>query len=564
MVSATGETGRLLSGSPKQAVSYAATSVDVDNAPGKSATTPDGPIPISQHDEYKENLGRVSLTLLTFCLCTGAFLAALDSSIVSTIFNVIGTEFESSNLAVWVITSYLLSSSALQPTYAKLSTIFGRKSTLVFILTCFLVGSTACGAANSMVQLGIARAIAGIGGGGLMAMSSIVIHDLVPMQKRGQYQSYVNMAQTIGTTVGAPLGGIINDMFGWRHCFYLNIPPCLFILYVYIWRLNNYNLAVGEHWLANLGSKLRIIDYWGILYLFIGNSTFVVATSFGGNTREWSDPLIVTLLVVSPIFFCLFGLHELRWAKYPMVSRTLIKNRNIIAVCLNNFFLCNSTMTIGFLVPQFFMGVLGYPTSSAGLWVMPRSIMVAIGCWIAGFYLKKRARYYRFTVAIMVSQLLAAIVIFRWRPDSALAVKLMSMNVEGFAFGSLFVITMVALVADIEQKDAAPATSMIFLSRSSGWLSGGTISAAILQATLKKNLIRDITGPEADEIIGFVRSSITKIRTLSPDLQVIVIRALQDAIHTSMFYAVVTSVICLIATCFMKDCNLRGKKGQSQ
>ncbi|ORX62477.1 MFS general substrate transporter [Hesseltinella vesiculosa] len=528
---------------------------------GQPAKTPTlTQFPAVHYEDYKDNLGSVSLSLLTFCLCTGAFLAALDTSIVSTIFNVIGTEFESANLAIWVITSYLLSSSAFQPTYAKLSTVFGRKTILIFILSSFLIGSAACGAAGSMVQMGLARAVAGIGGGGLMAMSSIVIHDLVPMEKRGQYQSYVNMAQTIGATVGAPLGGIINDTFGWRHCFYLNIPFCLFILYVYTWRLNNYNLAMGDHWFRNIGAKLSNIDYWGILFLFIGNSTFVVATSFGGNTMEWTDPWIVGLLVTSPIFFGLFVIHEIKWAAQPLVARDMMKNQNVLAVCANNFFLCNSTMTLNFLVPQFFMGVLGFPTSSAGLWVMPRSVMVAIGCWVAGRYLQKHGRYYKFTLAVILSQLVAAIATFAWKPDTHMAIKMGSLCVEGFAFGALFVVTMVALVADIQQKDAAAATSMIFLSRSSGWLTGGSISAAILQANLKANLLETITGPEADEIIEFVRTSITKIRTLPPDIQAVVIQALLRAIHSSLFYAVIASVITVVATLKLKDCDIREKK----
>ncbi|ORZ15842.1 major facilitator superfamily domain-containing protein [Absidia repens] len=515
----------------------------------------------SYHEANMKNLGDISLSLLTLCLCVGAFLASLDSSIVATIFNVIGTEFKSANLAIWVITSYLLSASALQPMYAKLSDIFGRKTTLVFVLTFFLVGSFGCGAAQNMVQLGIARAIAGCGGAGLFVMSSVAIHDLVPMKQRGQYQSYINMAQTIGSTVGAPLGGIINDMFGWRHCFYLNVPPCLFILYIYVYRLENYNLSKSEdHWSHNLSSKFKNIDYYGALLLLIANTTFVVAASFGGNTHEWTDPLIIILLALSPLFFVLFGLNEMYWAENPLISRSLIKNRNVVAVCLNNFFLCNSTMTMNFLVPQFFMGVLGYPTSSAGLWVLPRTVCVALGCWTAGRYLAIKGKYYHYLVIVMIFQTAAAICTYEWTPETPMWIKVVAMNAEGYAFGSVFVATMVALVADIDHKETASATSMLFLCRSTGWLTGGSLSAAILQANLKNNLVKSITGPEADKIIEFVRTSITKIRTLSPELQIVVLKALQEAIHSSLFYAVVTSAICFVMTCLFKDCNLLRKR----
>ncbi|KAI8082781.1 major facilitator superfamily domain-containing protein [Halteromyces radiatus] len=515
---------------------------------------------IDSQSDNEKNLGDVSLFLLTLCLCIGAFLAALDSSIVSTIFNIIGTEFQSSNLAVWVITSYLLSASAFQPMYSKISDIVGRKTTLVFILTFFLIGSVGCGAAQNMVQLGIFRAIAGLGGSGAMVMSSVVIHDLVEMKKRGQYQSYINMSQTVGAAVGAPLGGMINEMFGWRHCFYLNVPPCLFILYVYIYRLQNYNLS--EHWSTNLASKCKRIDYFGALLLLIANTTFVIATSFGGNTLEWTNPLIIMLLVLSPIFFVLFAINEFYWASYPMISKELLKNRNVVAVCLNNFFLCNSTMTLIFLVPQFFMGVLGYPSSAAGLWTFSRTACVALGCWVAGKILAVKGRYYRYILFSMVIQLIATILTYSWTPSTPIWSMIFTMSFEGYAFGSVFVFTMVALVADIDHQETASATSMLFLCRSTGWLMGGSLSAAILQASLKENLIRSISGPQAKEIIEFVRTSISKIRLLSPSIQIIVIKSLQDAIHSSIYYAVITSVLCLVVSCFMKNCDLLHKQSK--
>jgi MFS family permease len=314
------------------------------------------------------------------------------------------------------------------------------------------VGSLLCGAAQTMVQMGIARAIAGLGGGGLMTMASVVIHDLVPMRNRGQYQGYVNMAQTVGTTIGAPLGGLINDTFGWRYCFYLNIPPCLFILYVYIKKLENYNLKINTKAFDNISQKLEKIDFIGAGFLLIANVSFVTGASLGGNTRPWSDPVIISLLASAVIFFIVFGLFEFNWAKNPLISRTLIKNRNVMSVCLNNFFICNSTMAFGYLIPQYFMGVLGYNASSAGLWVLPRTAMVAIGCWIAGRYLQMTGTYKNFVVSLMGLHIVSSIGTFAWTAKTAVWFQLLCMTTEGFVFGSVFVATMVALVADISHS----------------------------------------------------------------------------------------------------------------
>ncbi|KAG2232681.1 hypothetical protein INT48_006860 [Thamnidium elegans] len=467
---------------------------------------------VDEHDaEYIINnrLGNVSLFMVTFCLSMSGFLAAVDTSIVTTIFNEIGTEFKSSNLSVWIMTSYMLSTSALQPLYGKLSDIFGRKSTLVAILCFFLIGSGLCGMANSMVQMSIARAIAGLGGGGLMTMASVVIHDLIPMRSRGKYQSYVNMAQTVGTTIGAPLGGFINDYF------------------------ENYNLVRGARTRDNLSKKLEQIDFVGAILLLIANLSFVTGASLGGNTHDWNDPVIVTLLSTAVSFFFFFGLYEFNWAKHPLVSRSLIKNRNVVAVCYN--------------------------ASSAGLWVLPRTAMVGFGCWLAGKYLGMTGRYKNFLVSILVLQLLAAVGTLSWKIDTSIAFRLLCMNMEGFCFGVVLVATMVALVADITHFETASATSMIFLCRSTGWLSGSTVTAAILQSSFKNNLSKKITGPEAADIIEFVRTSITKLRTLAPEIQVVVITSLEQAMHPALGYGVACSALCFIVTLFMRDCQLGAK-----
>jgi hypothetical protein len=119
--------------------------------------------------------------------------------------------------------------------------------------------------------------------------------------------------------------------------------------------LENYNLEIGARPMHNIKEKLEKIDFVGAALLLTANLSFVTGASLGGNTHEWSDPLIVTLLSSAASFFIFFGIYEFNWAKNPLLSRTLIKNRNVVAVCLTNFFLCSSTMTFIYLVPQYFM-----------------------------------------------------------------------------------------------------------------------------------------------------------------------------------------------------------------
>ncbi|ORY98954.1 major facilitator superfamily domain-containing protein [Syncephalastrum racemosum] len=400
-----------------------------------------------------------------------------------------------SNLSSWIFTSYLLSSSAVQPLYAKLSDVFGRKSTLVCVISFFFVGSWLCALARSMLQLALARAIAGLGGGGLMCMASVVIHDLVPIRKRGQYQSYVNMGMTVGTAIGAPLGGLLATWFGWRSCFYINLPPCALVLYVYTQRLPNYNKLVKQ----NL--PRRKIDVLGACLLCIANTSFVTGTSLGGNTREWSDPLIIGMLTSAAIFFSSFVIYELNWAADPILSPRMIKNRNVLGACASNFWLWGSMMALSYLIPQFFMGVRGYNASSTGLWVFPRTVVNAFGCWFVGRHIRVTGRYKHYMLSVTFITMLAVLGIATlWVPYSdRTPFALLCMMVEGFGVGTVIVGSMVALVADVAHEDVGSATSMIFLFRSTGFVCGSTISGAIVQVSLKSLLMERIQGPEAKQ-----------------------------------------------------------------
>lgn len=165
-------------------------------------------------------------------------------------------------------------------------------------------------------------------------------------------------------------------------------------------------------------------------------------------------------------------------------------------------------------------------------------------------------KYKNFLIGIIALQVPAAFGTYLRNDHTPLYIRLLCMNVEGFCFGNVLVATMVALVADIDHGDTASATSMIFLCRSIGWLSGSTITAAILQLNFKKNLNKTITGPEAAEIIEFVRTSITKIRTLAPEVQVVVISSLGQAIHSAFLHGVVCAILCFLAALCKRSCQL--------
>jgi len=195
-------------------------------APGIEEDDEDEETPVPSAVAQAEPPRRADLYVVLTGMWIGTFLAALDGTIVATVLSTIGSEFGKSNEIAWLGTSYLLTQTAFQPLYGRFSDIFGRKAATLFASGIFLVGSLACGFAQTFPQLIAARAFAGIGGGGLTTMSSIVTSDLVSLRERGTYQGLGNVVYAGGAAIGGPLGGWLGDGIGWRWAFLIQVPIC--------------------------------------------------------------------------------------------------------------------------------------------------------------------------------------------------------------------------------------------------------------------------------------------------------------------------------------------------
>ncbi|MCJ1226965.1 hypothetical protein MMC12_003620, partial [Toensbergia leucococca] len=149
-------------------------------------------------------------------LILGVFIANADTSIVLATYGSISSEIGNLDDASWLVVTYTLAMCAVQPTYGKLSDVYGRKSTLITAYTFFAIGCALSGVGTSMWQVIVGRAVAGIGGAGMTSLVSVLIADKVPLRDVATWRGYVNVAATVGRSAGGPFGGYLADTIGWR------------------------------------------------------------------------------------------------------------------------------------------------------------------------------------------------------------------------------------------------------------------------------------------------------------------------------------------------------------
>ena len=230
-------------------------------------------------------------------LMAGMLLAALDQTIVATALPTIVGDLGGLEHLAWVVTAYLLTSTAATPLFGKISDMYGRKLIFQAAIVIFLIGSVLSGLSQNMAQLIGFRAIQGMGGGGLMALSQAIIGDIVSPRERGRYMGYIGSVFALASIAGPLLGGWFVDNLTWQWVFYINLPVGAVALWV-----TSATLKLPVHRVQ------RKIDYLGAALMVTGVTSLLLATVWGGEQYPWGSPQIIGLLVAGTVLSVLFVL----------------------------------------------------------------------------------------------------------------------------------------------------------------------------------------------------------------------------------------------------------------
>lgn len=308
-------------------------------------------------------------------------LSALDQTIVSTALPTIVADLGGLDHLSWVVTAYILTSTIAAPLYGKLGDLYGRRRMVFISVAVFLTGSVLCGMAGSMEFLIFARALQGLGGGGLFVLALSIVADVIPPRERGKVQGIFAAVFSISSVVGPLMGGVFVEHFSWRWIFYINLPLGIAALIAF---------AIGFKPTGKRAS--HSIDYLGAVTLSVGLGALVLFTSLGGNTLPWSSPASLALLGLSLAALAAFAFVETRAAE-PILPLNLFRD-NVFTVTSAIGFVAGAAMmgSITFM-PLFLQIAKGVSPTISGLQLIPMTAGILISSNVAGRYMGRTGRY---------------------------------------------------------------------------------------------------------------------------------------------------------------------------
>jgi EmrB/QacA subfamily drug resistance transporter len=410
------------------------------DAPAQVIAIPDAP-PIAP----RSPLTQAEIRTILMSLMVAMFLAALDQTIVATALPTIGRQFSDVSNLSWVITAYLLASTAVAPVFGTLSDIYGRRGMIITALSLFIAGSVVCAIAPSMPILILARGLQGLGGGGILPIVQTVISDLVTPRERGQYQAYFSGVWVAAGVGGPVLGGFFAEDLHWSMVFWINVPLALAALALLLPKMGRIPTF----------HRRRKVDWLGGVLLMASAVVFMLVLTWGGNRYLWVSTTILAMVGASFALAATFVWHA-RGADEPFLPLSLLGGRIVPFAILAGSCALGAITGLTVHLPLYYQMVYHLTASEAGLALIPLAAISTCGAAIAGRAMARSRHYKRVAiVGDLVATISAAALALTNLPLSAMLVLL---SLFSLGLGTTFPTTVVSIQNAVGRSEVGTVT----------------------------------------------------------------------------------------------------------
>ncbi|RLP21870.1 MDR family MFS transporter [Mesorhizobium sp. YM1C-6-2] len=395
-------------------------------------------------------------------------LAALDQTIVAPAMPTIAGALGHAEYLPWIVTGYLLTATALAPLYGKISDVYGRRPTIHAAVLIFLAGSLVSALAPNMLTLIVGRAIQGIGGGGLFALTQTVIGDLVPPRERARYAAWISGTWAVASIAGPLLGGTFAEHLHWSLIFWINIPLGLIAMAIINNPLKKLPVAPRRH----------SIDALGALLLIAATALLLLALNWGGSTYPWVSLEILGLVGASAVFWSAFALRLMR-ATEPLISLEVLGDRIVRAGTLSMFALQAANVGLTVYLPVYLQSVLGLNASQSGIAMLGLLLGTVLGATVSGKTIPRFVHYKRIAMAGALFSAACLVAFALVAADASLLMVQVLTICIGLGAGATFPVCTVSVQNAVDQAHLGVATGVLTFLRSLGSALGVAMLGAV-------------------------------------------------------------------------------------
>lgn len=493
---------------------------------GTTVTAPAGAAPAKNN-----------IPLVFSALMLGMLLVSLGQTIFSTALPTLVGELGGTDQMSWVITAFLLAQTIGLPIYGKLGDQIGRKPLFLFALGTYMVGSLVGALAPNIWVIIVARAIQGIGGGGMMVLSQAIIADVVPARQRGKYMGAMGAVFGLSSVLGPLLGGVFTDGPGWRWALWFNIPVALIAIVISVFALH----------VPRRGSGARL-DVWGTLFMAGFSTCLILFLTWGGKDYAWGSPTIIALIVATLACAVLFVVAENR-AVAPIIPMELFRNRNFVLCTVAS--LVVGVVMLGTLayMPTYIQMVHGMTPTKAGLMMIPMIAGLLPTSIAIGFIVSRTGRYKWYPVTGMIVATAGLFLLGGLQTHDSLFHLGVTLFVFGLGLGMAMQILVLMVQNSFPVSMVGTATASTNFFRQIGMSIGSAVVGSVFTSRLQDNMgdrVPVAMGQLGDKAKDYAALFSGQNHSLTPELVKHFPNALHEAVITSYNDALVPVFTMLI------------------
>ncbi|MBI5825271.1 MAG: MFS transporter [Chloroflexi bacterium] len=485
-------------------------------------------------------MSRNRIILVTIGIMLSLFLASMEATVVATAMPTIVGQLGGLEHYAWVFSAYMLASTTSVPLYGKLSDIYGRRRIYVIAMALFLSGSVMSGLANSMTQLIFARALQGLGAGGIMPLAFILIGEMFNLQQRARMQGFFSGVWGFSSIAGPLLGGFLVDQFTWRWVFYINVFPGLVAaaLVALAWR----EQAQGH--------ERPAVDYLGAALLTSSVVSLLLGLMEFGTVNSW-----ILIATAAGLFIALLWVESR--AADPILPIQLFRDRLFATAVSHGIFTGWALFGSISFIPLFVQSVMGTSATQAGITITPL-LLGWVTASIIGMRLILTVGHRRLGVIGTAVFATGAFLMTLVGAGSSQIVMMIFVTMMGIGMGLSIPSFLVAVQTNVERRNLGTATSMLQFSRSMG----GTLGVSVMGAALSIRLTSNLRASGLDPKL------VTALLDPLPGSEIVVdagVRlAMADSIHLVFVIAFISAALGLAAVFFTPHQELKEKPPESE